>query len=335
MYPLVRELADDGIPVTVTCRVLKISRQPYYRWLASPVTDAELEAAYVANAVFDAHRDDPEFGYRFLAEEVRQAGHEVCDRTVWRICRDNGWWSAFGKPKRRKGRAPGTPAHDDLVRRNFTAAAPNRLWLADIERHEALPNPAVMKGHRHALVAAGALKLRASLIPGTRGRAEAALTTTGRASTARWSGSGKRDGKAHVRNQRLNAPQESQRLEPGGSGPRSSAHPHDGQVEWGTPWLGDVAGREATVNGCGVAVAMLQGHSWAPIPSKGSRVNVGTALAAPFPASGLLVGGKARRRLMPPGWDGGPVVVRGRESRSHGEGVQRDRSVNADRGGRR
>jgi hypothetical protein len=65
MYPLVRELADDGIPVTVTCRVLGIARQPYYRWLATPVGDAELEGAYVANAVFDAHRDDPEFGYRF------------------------------------------------------------------------------------------------------------------------------------------------------------------------------------------------------------------------------------------------------------------------------
>ena len=25
-YPLVRELAGDGIPVTVTCRVLKIAR---------------------------------------------------------------------------------------------------------------------------------------------------------------------------------------------------------------------------------------------------------------------------------------------------------------------
>jgi putative transposase len=96
---------------------------------------AELDEAYVANAVFDAHRDDPEFGYRFLADEVRQAGHEVCDRTVWRICRDNGWWSAFGKPRRRKGRRPGTPAHDDLVRRNFTANGPNRLWLADIDEH--------------------------------------------------------------------------------------------------------------------------------------------------------------------------------------------------------
>ena len=31
-----------------------------------------------------------------------------------------------------------------------------------------------------------------------------------------------------------------------------------------------VAGPEATVNACGVAVAMLQGHSWAPNPSTGS-----------------------------------------------------------------
>jgi hypothetical protein len=36
IYPLVRELATDGIPVVVTCRVLKIPRQPYYRWLADP-----------------------------------------------------------------------------------------------------------------------------------------------------------------------------------------------------------------------------------------------------------------------------------------------------------
>lgn len=135
MYPLVRELAADGVPVTVTCRVLKIARQPYYRWLAAPVTDAELAVAHVANAVFDAHRDDPEFGYRFLADEVRQAGHDVCDRTVWRICRDNRWWSVFGKPKSRRKAKAGTPAHDDLVRRDFTADGPNRLWLTDITEH--------------------------------------------------------------------------------------------------------------------------------------------------------------------------------------------------------
>ncbi len=135
MYPLVRELAGDGIPVTVTCRVLKIARQPYYRWLANPVSDALLEHAYLTNAIFDAHRDDPEFGYRFLCDEVRDAGFVVCERTVWRICSEMGWWCRFGKPKRSKGAKPGTPAHDDLVRRVFTAPEPNQLWLTDITEH--------------------------------------------------------------------------------------------------------------------------------------------------------------------------------------------------------
>lgn len=35
-YPLVSELADAGIPVTVSCRVLKLARQPYYRWRNDP-----------------------------------------------------------------------------------------------------------------------------------------------------------------------------------------------------------------------------------------------------------------------------------------------------------
>lgn len=135
MYPLVRELAADGIPVTVTCRVFKIARQPYYRWLASPVTDAELEEAYRANALFDAHRDDPEFGYRFLLDEAHDAGEAMAARTAWRICSANGWWSAFGKKRGKNGKKPGPPVHDDLVNRDFTAEAPNQLWLADITEH--------------------------------------------------------------------------------------------------------------------------------------------------------------------------------------------------------
>jgi len=135
MYPLVRDLGVDGIPVTVTCRVLKIAHQPYYRWVACPVRDRELDEAHLANAVFDAHRDDPEFGYRFLADEIHDAGFNACERTVWRRCSENGWWSVFGKPKSRKRAKPGTPAHDDLVRRGFHADAPNRVWLADITEH--------------------------------------------------------------------------------------------------------------------------------------------------------------------------------------------------------
>ncbi len=41
----------------------------------------------------------------------------------------------FGKRKRGKKARPGAPAHDDLVRREFTATGPNLLWLTDITEH--------------------------------------------------------------------------------------------------------------------------------------------------------------------------------------------------------
>lgn len=118
-------------------QVLKIARQPYYRWLAEPVTDAEWVQAHRANALFDAHREDLEFGHRLLADEAREAGGQVmADRTAWRICSANGWWSVFGKPKAySKARRAGAPAHDDLVARDFTADTANALWLTDITEH--------------------------------------------------------------------------------------------------------------------------------------------------------------------------------------------------------
>lgn len=139
MFPLVRDLAATGapvrVPVAVTCRVLGIARQPFYRWLIKPITDVEWDEALIANAVFDAHCDDPEFGYRFIADEVRDSGINVCDRTIWRVCAENGWWSAFGKKKGKNGKKPGPPVHDDKVQRDFTADAPNQLWLTDITEH--------------------------------------------------------------------------------------------------------------------------------------------------------------------------------------------------------
>ena len=36
------------------------------------------------------------------------------------------------------------------------------LWVKEAERHEALSNRAVVKGHRRRLVAAGSVKLRAA-----------------------------------------------------------------------------------------------------------------------------------------------------------------------------
>ncbi|PBA28867.1 integrase [Mycobacterium intracellulare] len=84
--------------------MLKRARQPYYRWLADPIADAEYVEALRSNALFDAHRDDPEFGYRFPVEEARDAGQPMAERTAWRICADNRWWGAFGQAQGRQER---------------------------------------------------------------------------------------------------------------------------------------------------------------------------------------------------------------------------------------
>lgn len=100
--------------------------------------------------------------------------------------------------------------------------------------------------------------------------------------------------------------------------------------------LDDVAGREATSNGCGVGVARLPGNSWAPDSPTGQMVNVGTAWWSPSPPPCQGGSGKAHRWLMAAGRGGAFVVVRARESRVHGEGRQQDRSLRTGTpGGRR
>jgi len=70
-------------------------------------------------------------------------------------------------------------------------------------------------------------------------------------------------------------------------------------------------------------VARLQGEKLGTNPVKRNMVNVGTTLGLPSLPHSQCGDGQVRCRLMAPRWDGGSVVVRGRESRLHGEGTQR------------
>jgi transposase InsO family protein len=129
-------LAAEGIPVRLTCGVLGFSPQAYYKWSASPITDREWADAHTINALLDAHDQDPEFGYRFLVDELEAAGHQTGERRAWRLCSQQKLWSTTTKKGRRgSGKTPGPAVHDDLVERTFSAVAPNLLWLTDITEH--------------------------------------------------------------------------------------------------------------------------------------------------------------------------------------------------------
>jgi putative transposase len=98
------------------------------------VTERDWVDAHLVNAALDIHADDPAFGYRFIADELPEKGITAGENRVQRLCRDHGIWSVFSK-KRGLNRKPGPPVHDDLVERDFTAAAANELWLTDITGH--------------------------------------------------------------------------------------------------------------------------------------------------------------------------------------------------------
>jgi transposase InsO family protein len=120
----------------LTCGTLGFSTQAFYKWRSDPCSDRDWHDAHLTNAIVDVHADDPEFGYRFIADELEAIGTPTNERRVWRLCRDQRIWSTTTKKGRTSnGKVPGPAVHDDLVQRDFTAPAPNVVWLTDITEH--------------------------------------------------------------------------------------------------------------------------------------------------------------------------------------------------------
>ena len=46
MFPLVRDLAAEGVPVRLTCGVLGFSTQAFYKWRARPCSDRDWPDAH-------------------------------------------------------------------------------------------------------------------------------------------------------------------------------------------------------------------------------------------------------------------------------------------------
>lgn len=80
--------------------------------------------------------------------------------TVALLMQRAGVAGVTGRPRFR--RIPGMATASDLVERHFGRDDPDRLWVTDIERHEALTNRAMMKGHRRQSVAEDWMKLEAA-----------------------------------------------------------------------------------------------------------------------------------------------------------------------------
>ncbi|WP_258016856.1 IS3 family transposase [Nocardioides marinisabuli] len=148
VFPLVREMAAAGapirVPVAVALRVLGLSRQGYYKWLADPVSQRDWDDAHLLDVILEVHEDDATLGYRLITDELAdEHGITVGENRVHRLCKSAGIYASHHK-KRSKAGTTGPPPHDDLlavvdehgvVRHEFIADGPNKVWLWDISEH--------------------------------------------------------------------------------------------------------------------------------------------------------------------------------------------------------
>ena len=152
------ETEKAHFPVAFLCRSLGVSPSGYYAWRKRPPSARAVADAVLSTTIRQIHATSRgTYGAPRIHAELAAAYETRCGRK--RVARLMRAACLVGVCRRRvvrtTRRAETAPVSDDLVRRTFTAPAPNRLWVADIERHEALFNRAVVKGHRQRPDAAG------------------------------------------------------------------------------------------------------------------------------------------------------------------------------------
>jgi putative transposase len=121
-------------PVQVMCRVLEVSRGGYYEWLKrEPSARARRDAALKEQIQESHERSGGTYGRPRVHADLKEDGERVAPKRVARLMREEGLEGVSRRRKvvttRRDG--DGRPA-PDLVDRNFTAAGPDQLWVADI-----------------------------------------------------------------------------------------------------------------------------------------------------------------------------------------------------------
>jgi putative transposase len=116
------------------CRVLEVSASGYYAWRERPPSEREREDATLSERIRTIHEDSfGTYGAPRVHAELRAQDVRVGRKRVARLMRRAGLQGV----SRRRGttttvRKRGQGSPPDLVERDFSADAPDRLWVADI-----------------------------------------------------------------------------------------------------------------------------------------------------------------------------------------------------------
>jgi putative transposase len=128
------EAESSRYPVAQLCRIAQVSRAAYYDWKDRPQSArAQADAALTATIRTIHAASGGQYGVPRVLVELREHGHAVGRKRVARLMKAAGLrgrrpprWVRTTTPE------PPPPAIPDLVRGEFTAPAPDVLWVGDI-----------------------------------------------------------------------------------------------------------------------------------------------------------------------------------------------------------
>ncbi|GFG51581.1 hypothetical protein MAGR_30220 [Mycolicibacterium agri] len=145
--PICTVLRSAGLPVAPST---------YYDAKTRPLSARAQRDAVLGPALRQLWEDNYcVYGARKLWKTARRAGHDVGRDQVARLMRAAGIQGVRrGKRVRTTKPDPAAARHPDLVKRKFTATAPNQLWVTDLVRREALFDRVEVRDHHVPAVAA-------------------------------------------------------------------------------------------------------------------------------------------------------------------------------------
>jgi putative transposase len=122
-------------PVRVMCDVLDVSRAGYYAWRSRPESTRSVENRRLVEEIRRVHHDHRgRYGSPRVHVELKAQGRGASRGRVARLMRRHGIRAITARPRRVRttDSRHDYPIAPNLLDRNFVAAAPNRIWLADI-----------------------------------------------------------------------------------------------------------------------------------------------------------------------------------------------------------
>lgn len=121
-------------PLVVLCRVLLVSASGFYAWARRDASDRQCRREVLAVKVKAAHEASRgTYGSPRVTRELRKAGERVSEKTVAKIMQENG--IAARKKRRFKTTTNSKNTKriaDNILERDFSAPAPDRVWVTDV-----------------------------------------------------------------------------------------------------------------------------------------------------------------------------------------------------------